>query len=312
MDKRENITHKQHYVWRAYLRPWCTCVNTKDDIYFIWWNNMKIHKYTNVYDVLREKNFYEFVPLNKLELFLLEELFYKKNSEVLAKINAPIFIITKLVNLISSSDMDDSIRNHLVQAGEDIQTNVEKSGIEFLQYLYNKDLSFLQDDDKKAAFLLFICFQYFRTKKMKENVVGVMDKESEKIKYFYKRDMKDNTSYDINWNNIFNYGALLLSNALCYNLLIKEVHFQLLVSNNARFIVSDQPIYNELGDEKDALLLFYPISPYLAIRGSIDYDKDELLLVDDNEVLNYNYKTYLSSNEFFMGKEEIDVGFKCH
>ena len=306
-----NVTHKQHYVWRYYLRPWCTCVNEKDEIYFIWWNNKRIYKHTDVFTILRADDFYKFDPLNKLELFLLDKMFYGKNSETLTKINDPIVEFGKLLSIISDKTIDKDVNDVLIQIGEEIQSTIEKSGIEYLDYLYNKDLSFLADDDKKCGFLLFIAFQYFRTKKIKDNIVDTMNNESHKTIALYKRDMKDDNDYTIDWGHIFNYGSILLSNALSYNLLIKEMHFQLLVSNNARFIVADQPIYNELASDKD-LLLFYPITPYLAIRGSINYKKDEVINIDDNEVLAYNYKTYKISKNFFMGKEEIDVGFKCH
>ena len=45
-------------------------------------------------------------------------------------------------------------------------------------------------------------------------------------------------------------------------------------------------------------------------QTAIDYKKNEVINIDDNEVLSYNYKTYKTSKDFFMGKEEIDVGFR--
>ena len=57
------------------------------------------------------------------------------------------------------------------------------------------------------------------------------------------------------------------------------------------------------------MILFYPISPYLALMGSTEYEKNEIIEIDDNEVLFHNNSTLKHAHDFFMGKEQVDVDY---
>lgn len=81
------VTHKQHYVWRKYLEPWG---NKKGEKVFVWWNNHKITKNTDVFDILRENDFYEYKPLNKLELYCLKNMFAKTTNDAVKSANSSI------------------------------------------------------------------------------------------------------------------------------------------------------------------------------------------------------------------------------
>lgn len=85
------VTHKQHYVWRAYLKPWC-----KTDKDLIWWNNRKIIRNTKVFDILRDKDFYEYKPLNKLELYTVKNMFFKSKQKAVNKVNKNLELIAEL------------------------------------------------------------------------------------------------------------------------------------------------------------------------------------------------------------------------
>lgn len=307
----DNVTHNQHYVWRAYLRPWCDCKNEKDEIYFIWWNNKSVCKNTDVFDILRDKDFYQLYPLNKLELFLLENMFAKSNQNAVMKANEVIVNMARHISIagqIVNPDNKEFV-NLQIQSGETIQTEVEKMGIGAIEKLRECDISWLNDDDKKTDFLIFICTQYFRTKSMKDKQLAVLKNQSELTIKYFKEEFNDDNNYSLDWNKIYNYGCMCLAHKVSFTLLAKNIKFKLIESKNARFIVSDQPVYNAGDDKANELILFYPISPNLALMGSIDYQSDEVVGVDDSEVLNHNNNTLKHVHMFFMGKEEIDVNY---
>lgn len=306
-----DITRNQHYVWRAYLRPWCDCKNEKNGVYFIWWNNKKVCKDVDVCSILRDKDFYKLCPLNRLELFLLENMFAKANQKGIKKANET---IVNLARLISNIDQiiqfsDREFNNEQIQSGETIQSTIEKMGIEAIGKLRNFDISWLDDEEKRCDFLLFLCVQYLRTKSMKDRQLAVLEGQSDLTIELFKKEFNDNNKYTIDWAKIYNYGHICLAHKFAYALLARGMKFKLVKSKNIRFIVSDQPVYN-MGDSKNnELTLFYPIEPYLALIGSIEYQRNELVEIEDNEVLAYNLITLKHTHNFFMGKEKADVDF---
>ena len=308
----DNVTHNQHYVWRAYLRPWCDCKNEKDGIYSIWWNNKKVCKNTDVFDILRDKDFYQLYPLNKLELFLLENMFAKSNQNAVMKANEAIVSMAHHISLAGQIVHPDNkeFTNLQIQSGETIQTEIEKMGIEAIERLRERDISWLNDVDKKTDFLIFICTQYFRTKSMKDRQLATLKDQSELTIKYFKKEFNDDNDYSLDWNKIYNYGCICLAHKVSFNLLAKNIKFKLIKSKNVRFIVSDQPVYNAGDDKANEFILFYPISPNLALMGSIEYQNNEVVDVDDNEVLNHNNNTLKHAHNFFMGKERIDVDYR--
>lgn len=308
----DNVTHNQHYVWRAYLRPWCDCKNEKDGIYFIWWNNKSVCKNTDVFDILRDKDFYQLYPLNKLELFLLENMFAKSNQNAVMKVNEAIVSMAHHISLAGQivHPNNKEFTNLQIQSGETIQTEIEKMGIEAIERLRECDISWLNDIDKKTDFLIFICTQYFRTKSMKDRQLATLKDQSELTIKYFKKEFNDDNDYSLDWNKIYNYGCICLAHKVSFNLLAKNIKFKLIKSKNVRFIVSDQPVYNAGDDKANEFILFYPISPNLALMGSIDYQNDEVVDIDDNEVLTLNNNTLKHAHKFFMGKEKVDVNYK--
>lgn len=300
------VTHKQHYVWRAYLKPWC-----KTDKDLIWWNNHKIVRNTNVFDILRDKDFYEYKPLNKLELYTVKNMFFKSKQEPVVQANKNLELIVELGGMLSQFKIDDKLHDELINIGEEIQSNVEKSGIVFLNSLKNEDLSFFTEEkDERIAFLIFILFQYFRTKSIRDNVLARMTPTTDKLKELYKKEIEPNMDYSVDWVSIYNYGYISMINAVLYNFLLKKPSIKLLKARNLRFIVSDQPVYNIADNVEKDLDLFYPISPNMAIRISADIKENCIETITDNEVLEYNLKTLKKAHEFIMGAERQDVDFK--
>lgn len=309
------VTRNQHYVWRYYLRPWCECKNANKEIYFIWWNNKITRRFTNVFDILREIDFYQFNSLNNIEQFLLVNLFAKSNQKEVISANKDIIFLSGFISSIESIIGSDNteFKKTQIKYGEEYQTKIEKLGFYGIDQLVKGDLSWISNQEKRTEFMLFICIQYFRTKAMKLNVLNKMNTESNMIIQKYNEVYDNSGDCSINWGNIYNYGLICLANNLCYNLLAKKMCFKLLKSKNYRFIVSDQPVYN-IGDySKNELILFCPISPNNALLGSCDLSEDTVEFISDEEVFNFNKVTVNHAYQFIMGKEESDINvcFSC-
>ena len=252
----ENITHKQHYVWRNYLKPWCECKNEKEGVYFIWWNNKKVCRNTDAFDILRSKDFYRLSPLNKVELFLLENMFAKSNQTAVIEANKKIVEMAKTIATIGKViDLEDKdFEDAQIQSGELIQTVIEKVGISAIENLRNSNLSWLDDDEQKIDFLIFLCTQYFRTKSMKDKQLLAMESQTDLTIKFFKKEFNDENEYSLDWNKLYNYGCICLAHKVAFAFYTRGLKFRLLKSKNARFIVSDQPVYNAGGKPEYSVL----------------------------------------------------------
>jgi len=290
------VTHKQHYVWREYLKPWCTL---KGDAYFIWWNNGKITRNTDVYDILREKDFYEFKHLNELEMNILENRIVTLNEyEQFKQGNEDMLNQIKLLNKAIEINNSEKTRNALIQLGEDFQSNVEKAGLKYLKFIKDDNLSFynFSDDNSITEFYEFLIMQYLRTKYMRNKIISSINSTLEK-----------NFRSKIDAGKIANYTPMFLILAMVYSMCINQFDLTVLKSTNCKFIVSDQPIYNIAEDDGVNFDLFYPIAPDKAIYLKKGKGSSSIKRISDNEVNQYNFMTYKHKDVFIMSDEESYV-----
>lgn len=292
------ITHNQHYVWRKYLKPWCT--GTKNN--FIWWNNHKIVNYTKSFDILREKDFYKYKPLNELELFTVKKMFFETENDTKKKMNQYVEMITDIFG--DEKRMSDDVR---VEAGEMIQSEIEKNGSKYLDCILNDDIRFMLDDDK-MTFLMFVLFQYFRTKAIRDKIILKMSNKSAKLIELYKKEFDAKEELSVDWGNIYNYGYIALINNVVTSL-GPSIKIRILKSNKARFITCDQPVFNLSNEYDKDVCFFYPLGPNHSIMLSNKFDDNEILDINDSEVLKYNMEIIKHSHEFILGKEKVDVNF---
>lgn len=305
----KQITHKQHYVWREYLKSWGHIKGRKT---FVWWNNKNNILFTDLFDILREKDFYQFKPLNQLELFCLKELFTRTKNTPVKKVNKSLDIFIDVVLKIDSIiDKKEEFYNYLIQIGEDIQSKVEKSGLYPLKLLKNENLVLFSYDDDGIMidFIVFIIFQYLRTKGIKEKVVNTLETNDYELKELYKKQINSEIDYSLDWNKVYNYGLLYIANQVAYSMVAKQVRIRLMKTNNIKFIVSDQPVYNIADDKINNFDLFYPITPELAIIISSKYKKNEIITIEDAEVNYYNINTIKNAHNYIIGYEKSYIEF---
>ena len=271
-----NVTKRQHFVQRAYLKPWVK--NKTISVYFK--NKRKIIS-TGLMSVAQEGYFYEFKKLSTEENQALKILLDDKHYSGLI-----IELIKKLEFCENNGDTKfiDNVRK---QGGELLQSHYENIGGNCLTRLQNGEYKFLLDGEYWLKFCSYIGQQYVRTKKVREKAI-------DSCKDYGVKDRI------LSIENLANYYFPYLGEKITRTIYLnkcKLTWLQNLTTNY--FITGDQPIYNlDLSDEVKKLILYYPISPKTAIiidssdeRPICQNEKIQLIEKEINsidEINNYN------------------------
>jgi hypothetical protein len=242
----ENIKKSQHYVWKNYLKPWAK--NNK-----IWCKRNNSIFNPSLKNIAHENYFYELKPINEIEIRVAV-----KYIEMHLPEKRP-YLIKKLAQYIYICNKGDEYLKKL--AIEEYQTRIENSIGSALEYLYKKDLSFLNDHISRINFCYFLSLQYFRTKCMLERTVKGLSilpisppKEIEGM-------------YD-NENIVKVISTLMDEDTADWMIEKANIYF---IETDYEFIASDQPIVNihaknEITFEKvKTMEYYYPITPHLAL-----------------------------------------------
>lgn len=266
-----NTTKKSHYVWQHYLKNWAH----NKSIYCSFNGNKPIK--TSLDNVANKRYFYKIAPFNKFEKEFLIKCIDK---------SLPQFIISGLLNYIEImeqhfqkqeyiSDIDDTIN---IQIGENIMTKDEESFISFFDKLTCGDVAYCIDDENLISFYIFVLMQYFRTKRIYDDLANIEKIRVESIITPFRRIMSFNMANYLFTNN---HHTILLHN-----------------NTNQEFITSSQPVINTYVDysildrHTDKLELYYPISTEIAILITNDgqFDNITTLQLNLDEVDYYNRK----------------------
>lgn len=132
-----------------------------------------------------------------------------------------------------------------VEIGEMIQSEIEKEGNKYLDYILKDDISFMSDDIKRMGFFMFVFFQYFRIKVIRDRNISKLSSESAKLIDMYKKEFNFQKEFTVDWVNIYNYGYIALINNVVTSL-ESTIKINVLKSDGARFITCGQPIFNLL------------------------------------------------------------------
>ena len=183
---------------------------------------------------------------------------------------------------------------------EEYHCIIESTAIESLKFLYQNDLSFLNDMQTKINFCQYLGLQYTRTKRVREKVSIQMDHAPKKFQeYEGKFDPV----------KISNVMSLILSNTIG-NWIYSNAKFSFIENTTeVDFITGDQPIFNleanglNSGEVPEKFKLYYPLSPNLAILMTEDescYDGNK---IDEIKKLN-NFIHISSHNQVYSQKKE--------
>jgi hypothetical protein len=253
---KRKVTKKQHYVFRAYLKPWA-----KDDMVYCLRDGRVFQ--ANLTGVACERFFYRLQDLTSNELRLIEEFFGEHASEPL-KATQKQFMTTYLFPTRLRKQLGKNVDRKFLSALDSViaegqegyHQRVEDRLLIFLQRMLAGSTDFYSDKEQTASFLYAICLQYTRTKRTVEASVDMIGSE------FNGCDTR----------RVLGVLSPLMAMAVGQSLYIDRDKFKLVLIDNdteTPFITADQPIINlQAGYDRkppEKFELFYPISPKKAM-----------------------------------------------
>ena len=275
---------RQHFVWRKYLRKWA--INEK--IFCLMGERIFEGGLMNIG---QEKYFYKLKELTDQEISFLKALVESDNRPMIRKLNRgwidffnKVFEFKKLIDSkgISHPEIDKMFDTIICNYEEDFHCSIESEGVELLEMLYNKDLSFYNDDNMLISFLFFICQQYFRTQKLSSNVKNAIGS--------FK-----GLNIEAMWSVLRHTSATSVGFSLYQD---RNKFRPVIIENKSDipFITGDQPVINtyaiglDLDEEPVDLEFYYPLSPAIALllTGKDKYRAQTDIRATKSEVMKYN------------------------
>lgn len=273
------IKQRQHYVSRYYLTAW---TNNKKQIFCLRDNRIFLSSLMNI---AQERFFYKIQDLDQKQKEFIKKIILDTKNEKLIELHFNFLRLYTKVNFIeklfpNNTDINDEVNKIKINLEEDYHANIESIGIKYIDMLRNKDIDFYNniDTNDRMEFLFFIVLQYFRTKKIKNDV------------------MNSFKNYSYNMEKIYPFLAHIFSTNLSYNLHLDKSMKLILLENdtNENFLTGDQPILNTYSFlnkkelEYNELEFYYPISPRLAILISDKIESNFIKIDDIEKVKEYN------------------------
>ena len=290
-----------HYVWRRYLKAWAI-----DDQ--IWCCRDKKIFRTNLKNVGQQRDFYKPKDLTVEDIQAIHKLAIEPISSNELK-QANIYWInvfefkSKIQRIVDEQPADQEVIRQLNvdlhNFEEDFQSRLENIGKPYLDSIIQESLGFFETEKGCFDFLIFMCFQYFRTKKLYDSVVSNCKNSAREIidiektwgvlRHIYRTNVVNSIFGERN-----SWKLTLLRN-----------------QSNIPFITCDQPVINTYAYGKslestiEELKLYYPISPSLAVLlTKIDSYTCDVLDVDNLEVDGYNALVVDASHEQIYSNQE--------
>ena len=297
------ITKRQHYVWRYYLAQWTDNRTVDGNLYCC--RNDKIFQ-TGLMNIGQEKYFYKFIEISDSEALWIEKLCIYENLPKELKQIDKMWLETyrypfKLIEYLKTYGINDkNIFQKIINQGEEsIYCKTEEIGKTYLDRIYKEDCSFYENFDDKSDFNLYICEQFFRTKKRLEA-------------------LKDSKPFNLDYTKIWGPMRHIFATNLAFNLTYRnDKSFKLkLIHNNTNVncITGDQPVINKYSTKEtkgkvlDKFEFYYPITPKLAVLlTEKDYKDDELIIEDENKINEFNDLIFVNSQEQVYATSENEL-----
>lgn len=297
------IKKKQHYVWKEYLMSW----SNKDQIFTSFKSSGKVFK-TNLDRVVQERFFYSLEEFTEEEEIILKELITLWSNEIVRPLVMEFYhIITsfskihraiknKDLSSTNSAKIDKELALLKANTMEDMHTSFEKLGEKLIGIRKVEDLEFLDEERELLTTMIYVSFQYLRTKNMKEVVKPIINK------------------YSYLSNKFLNFFPFIyapqIANSLTYDKNIRFIFFD--NKTGIDFITTDQPIINakkhvvnETGVVSQ-LDYYYPITPKIAIiiHYQEQEEKRKYILIEKEQVNYYNDLMISNAKEFVFSSTE--------
>lgn len=263
--------------------------------------------------VAQERYFYELVSFSDEEEAFLEKLINKMSHPSVVGLNTDFFVLFTSHYKLKQQLEDTSIAGEnriflekeirLLEANmmEDTHGKMETSGMKLLSVIENKNYYFLENEDDFYETMMFLCFQYFRTKKMKNSVENSFQSQPGFSKF---------------WNVISHVLATTLARNLSFSPDLSFTFFENKLSRT--FLTCDQPIFNTLSNSTDkdgntnAIELYYPLVPRLALLISFSPKPQNWIShqdIDENMLDHFNRMVIEFAEEFIFAANREDLEF---
>jgi hypothetical protein len=281
------MKEKNHFVWRHYLKPW----TDGEGLIFCRRERKFLHTGTTV--LANERFFYKLNELTEDDLQYIKKIFCNEKNIIATEINTNWLSLFKLINeliklkeITPSKKIQNEINIYVTEFNENLHTVIENSAHKYFEDLYSENIQFYETEKGNIDFNIFLCEQFFRTKRMKESIITI------------KHSLKN-----FNIENCWNVGAHILAINLALTLYMQRQHFKSCLLKNDTdipFITSGQPVINLAGDINNPRNLtinefefYYPITPKTAfILGKKDFflTSEKIIKLNEENVRNYNAK----------------------
>lgn len=226
-------------------------------------------------------------------------------------------------------NLHNVIEEGIANTGEDFYCDYEISGLNYIRSIIDGDLDFYyppidnehilskkhEMNDKRNDFYIFLFIQYFRTVGMRKILQKNMQDMINLIKDYENKNKKKIKNWGLNNVNVENLvpHLSLLFAGLCADAFIKRKPHLSVLKNETEdmFLTSDQPIINleskYNGSMPDEFVLYYPLSPTIAIVINGSNVENEIVINDENIVRHYNKKLVKDAHEFIVSnnKEQL-------
>lgn len=304
---------RQHYVWRYYLRAW-----SQDEKIFCLRDGAIFS--SNLMGVANKRDFYKIRELDENDIEFVKRFAIEQSTPYLKEVHLRTLnsfaLVFKAKKFLESSGKDDPELNKEIDElinnfEEDFHGEIEKSSIKFINYILEEKIDFYQDKEERVGFLCFLCFQYFRTNKIKANMISNIC----------------SSGIPENWCMHFEKTYNIFSHVFAYNVaysLAMDSGFKILpIKNNSSIslITCDQPVINtfSVGSSPrkmvDKLELYYPVSPKMAIliTEKAKYPNiDALTINESSKIHDYNLLMIAASHEqIYSNSKDLLEAYKC-
>lgn len=293
-------TKKQHYVWRFYLKPW-----TDDNQSIACCRNDKIFR-SNLMGIGQENYFYKFIEISDDEAWWIEKISLDGNEPDLLQKMCLSWVQTyrtpyKLINALRKMGIDTKSQfEKIINEGEEkLYCKSEEIGLPYFEKLYSEDLSFYDSIDGKSDFNIYICDQFFRTKKRQECLSNLQNRgiNLQKLWPVFRHIFATKLAFTFTYSVDKKFNIFLLHNRTEIN-----------------FITGDQPVINRYATKEfqgkpiDKFEFYYPLTPKLAILlTEKKYTPEELTIYDTSMIIELNDLIFYNSQEQIYGLSEIEL-----
>lgn len=344
-----NIKNKQHYVFQAYLKNWC---NEDDKLWVFNKKDGEIFS-SGTNNILNKRRFYQLRNLNEDERkfleFLMDCLKVDKTTKVTMRRHIELYLtpyefkhkvdMAKKINPVPENhplnqvlqsifeNVNKILEEGIVNTGEDVYSDFEASGMEYIRKIIEGDLQFyypsidncndvaLQNDriyEKREEFIVFLFIQYFRTVRMRmvcQNFIHDMIDVIKNNEIKYKKRIVNFMLENIDEKNLVPHLSLLFLSLCSDTFINRNAHLTVLKNfTTENFFISDQPIINlkskDNGSMPDEFVLYYPLSPKIAILVNDNNIVNEITIIDKNVIRRYNDKLIKEAYDYIVSSNE--------